>query len=92
MENFPISRNVSNEVGDFIEFEGDDGPLAWFQFSGGEYNQFEIDLSKRRSAAVIYTLLIDSENRMKEFDAEDQGIDIAYVICAGKHYLKSAIV
>ena len=58
-------------AGDFIEFEGDDGPLLWFQFSGNEYNQFEIELSKRRSAAVVYTLLIEGENRMKEFDAED---------------------
>ena len=92
LENFPIARHVNDVAGDFIEFKGDDGPLLWFQFSGNEYNQFEIELSKPRSAAVIYTLLVDSENRMKEYDQEDQGIDIAYVVFAGKHYLKSAIV
>jgi hypothetical protein len=51
----------------------------------------EYKLTRPRTARVVFTFLIDSENRTKEFGSDDEGIDIAYVVFGGKTVSKMLI-
>lgn len=75
-----------NELSGFVyvEFEASEGPLLWVQFTAYQCNQVEIALKTRRVLKFTELLLIDMEDRRVEFGTREKGIDITYVLFAGK--------
>jgi hypothetical protein len=79
----PIHCQYVSDQYSYVEFSGLDGPLLWFQFNLAEFNQAEVAISPRlfKQAEV---LLIDIEDRRKEYGMQEKGIDVTYVLFGGR--------
>ena len=80
----PVSCSAVLNGYSYIEFSAAEGPLLWFQFTAYQATQAQIELKRRRVLRHTEVLLLDIDDRREEFRTTEKGIDVTYVLFAGK--------
>jgi hypothetical protein len=78
-----VIQRIINDDFIFVEFEGRYGPLCWVHFINPAYTQLEVVLQRPRLLMHVEVLLINIDDRRREFQQTDLGMDISYVVFGG---------
>lgn len=78
-----VIHTIINDDFIFVEFEGQCGPLCWVEFINPAYTQIEVVLQRPRLLMHVEVLLINIDDRRREFQQTDLGMDISYVVFGG---------
>lgn len=80
----PIINRI--ETSDYLsyEFECAQGPLVWVQYRSIRCSQVAIALRKPRVMRYCEVLLVDMEDRRRMYGYTEMGMDVMYVVFAGK--------
>lgn len=67
-----------------IEFDQGEGALIWLQYKAEQCSQISVKLQKPRLMQYCEIILVDIDDRRVQYGYSESGIDIMYVVFAGK--------
>ena len=67
-----------------IEFAEGEGALLWLQYKAEQCSQISVKLHKPRLMQYCEIILVDIDDRRVQYGYPESGIDITYVVFAGK--------